>query len=286
MRGRLSSLRRRTPPPERAVFPAEYGLAPEDPSFITGNGIAERCRAVLNYHGFTVDERIENDWCFCKTDYLDEFFAHHAPETPFVLFTHNSDLSIDERHARYLADPRLLAWFATNVLLDEPRLHPIPIGVANPHWPHGDTAALKRVQQARLPKSRLFDVSFSLETNPDVRRYCIEQTGLAVTPGRPFEDYLRGVSSAWFCISPSGNGIDTHRTWEALYVGTVPVVTRSVLTDRHDDLPMIVLDDWAEFRTVDFTPELYERTWGSWSPAGIGLDAYLARVVRATAAGG
>ena len=63
-----------TPAADRR-FPAEYDLAPEDPSFITGNGIAERCRFVLNYHGFTVNEDVENDWYFCKTDFLDEFFA-------------------------------------------------------------------------------------------------------------------------------------------------------------------------------------------------------------------
>ena len=58
----------------------------------------------------------------------------------------------------------------------------------------------------------------------------------------------------------------------------MPIVTRSLLTDRHPDLPLIVLDDWAEFRTIEFTPELYERTWGGWSSDKLSLDAYLARV--------
>ena len=144
----------------------------------TGNGIAERCRFVLNYHGFTVNEAVENDWCFCKTDYLDEFFADHAPRTPFVLFSANSDYPIDGRYERYLRRRRLKAWFAMNVELDAPKLHPIPIGLANPHWPHGDTGALKRVQRSPAEKSRLFDTSFSVATNPAVRRYCLEQTGL------------------------------------------------------------------------------------------------------------
>ena len=271
---------RRAPAPPRVDFPADYDLAPKDPSFITGNGIAERCRFVLNYHGFTVNEDVENDWCFCKTDFLDAFFANHAPRSPFVLFTANSDYPIDARYERYLRRRKLKAWFAMNVELDHPKLHPIPIGLANPHWPHGNTATVKRAQAATPEKTRLFDTSYSVATNPEVRAYCVEQTGLAVTPPRPFEEYLRGVSSSYFCISPRGNGIDCHRTWEALYLRTVPVVTRSILTDHHPDLPVIVLDDWADFRSIEFTPELYEWTWGNWSPDSLGLDGYLERVRR------
>ncbi len=270
---------RRTPEPVRIEFPADYDLAPEDPSFITGNGIAQRCRFVLNYHGFTVNEGVDNDCHFCKTDFLDEFFADHAPRRSFVLFTANSDHPIDGRYERYLRRRKLRAWFAMNVELEHPKLHPIPIGLANPHWPHGNTAALKRVQASPAAKTRLFDTSFSLATNPEVRRYCVEQTGLDVTPPRPFEEYLHQLSGAYFCISPRGNGIDCHRTWEALYLRTVPVVTRSVLTDRHPDLPLIVLDDWAEFRAIEFTKELYERTWGDWSPDSLSLDSYLARIL-------
>ena len=261
------------------MFPPEWDVAPEDPSFITGNGIAQRCRLVHNYRGFTVNEEVENDWCFCKTDFLDEFFALHEPRSPFVLFTGNSDYPIDVQYGRYLRRRRLTAWFAMNVELDHPKLHPIPIGIADPHWPHGDTAALKRVQRSPAPKSRLFDTSFTVATNPGVRGYCVEQTGLAVTPPVAFEEYLRGISTSYFCVSPRGNGLDCHRTWEALYLRTVPIVTRSILTDRHPDLPMIVLDDWAEFGSIEFTPALYERAWGDWSPDALSLDAYLARLM-------
>ena len=275
---RLFGARRQ--PTERVVFPENYEWAPEDTSFITGNGIAARCRYVLNYHGFRVNEDVENDWCFCKTDFLEEFFAEHEPRSSYVLFSGNSDYPIDARYKRHLGSRRLRAWFAMNVELDQPKLHPIPIGLADPHWPHGDTAAMKRVQREPEPKSRIFDTSFSPATNPEVRGYCLEQTGLAVTPPRPFEEYLRAISGAYFCISPRGNGLDCHRTWEALYLRTVPVVTRSILTDRHPDLPMIVLGDWSEFRSIEFTPGLYKRTWGDWSPDALGLDAYLARVRR------
>ena len=36
------------------------------------------------------------------------------------------------------------------------------------------------------------------------------------------------LSSYKFALSPEGNGIDCHRTWECLYLGVIPIVKKSV----------------------------------------------------------
>lgn len=246
--------------------------------FLCGNGFAARCRYVLNYDELTVNEHVDNDWWFCKSDFLEYFFREVAPRDEFVLFSHNSDRAIDERFARRLARPQLRAWFAENAAFRHPKLFALPLGIANPRWPHGDGDALAAAQRTPVEKSELFNTSFSLATNPAERAYCLEQAGLELGPRRPFPEYLLDLKRAWFCLSPAGNGIDTHRTWEALYVGAIPVVTRSVLTDQHPELPLVVLDDWAEFRSIDFSPELYRACWGDFDPGSLRLDAYLRRV--------
>ena len=71
--------------------------------------------------------------------------------------------------------------------------------------------------------------------------------------------------------------------WEALYLGTVPVVTRSLLTDRHPELPLVVLDKWSQLGALKLSPELYKTTWGDWEPAELSLDRYLQRVARTIA---
>ncbi len=276
--------RPRRPPEEPPERIAELRRAPDSGAFITGNGIAARCRHVVNYDAPYENEDVDNDWWFCKADYLEYFFRRVAPRRPFVLFSHNSDRAIGRRFVPQLRRRRLVAWFAQNAAVVHPKLHALPIGIANPRWPHGDEEALRRVQAEPPPRTRLFDASFSLATNPGEREYCLEQTGLQPGPRRPFDEYLRDLAASYFCISPSGNGIDVHRTWEALYLRTIPVVTRSVLTEQHRDLPMIVLDDWSEFRSVEFSPELYERTLSGWSPDEIRLDRYLDRVGRLIAA--
>ena len=59
-----------------------------------------------------------------------------------------------------------------------------------------------------------------------------------------FEDYIKTLTKYKFCLAPPGRGIDTHRCWEALMVGTIPIVFSSSLNDLYENLPVIVIDDW------------------------------------------
>jgi hypothetical protein len=249
-----------------------------DDSFITGNGFAARCGWVLNYGNSEHNDAGRPDWCFCKTDRLRELFSRLPLQHEFVLVTHNSDLPVDAGLARYLDHPKLRAWFATNVAVDHPKLRPIPVGIANARWAHGDGGALRRAQVSSPPKTLHFDASYALHTNPAERGYCLAQTNIELSPARPFDAYLAQLASAYFCLSPSGNGIDCHRTWEALYLRTVPVVTRSALTEHHRDLPLVVLDDWAQFRSIDFSPQLYDSKMSGWTAGTLSMDAYLRRL--------
>jgi hypothetical protein len=283
-RGRrfVDAATKRVHPPRPPYGPpakvAALSAVPPDEAFITGNGIAARCRYVLNFDVLTVNEHVQNDWWFCKSDYLEYFFRHHAPSEPFVLFTHNSARPIDERFRRELDRDRIVAWFAQNPVIEHPKLRALPLGLANPFWPHGDQSAFRRVAVEPPPKSRLFDVSFTVGTNPIVRSYCIEQTGMQPEPRKPYQEYVRALASAFFCVSPEGMGVDCLRTWESLYVRTVPIVTRSIVASHHRDMPILVLDDWADFRRIDFSPALYKELWGDWDPAELQLDQYVARI--------
>lgn len=252
---------------------------PKDGTFFTGNGLAAHCRYVLNYDTFHVNEHVENDWWFANSEFLEYFFRRLAPREDYVLFTHNTttDRPIDARFRSRLDRPEMIAWFSVQVMTRHPKLFSTPLGVGDPM--KCDHDALKRVIAARPPKSLMFEASFSLKTNPVGRRYCIEQTGIELLPRlRDLEAFYRRLASAYFCISPAGNGVDCYRIWQALHLRTIPVVTRSILTEAHPELPLIVLDDWSEFRSVDFSPETYARTWGGWEPTDISLANYLRRI--------
>jgi hypothetical protein len=247
---------------------------------LSSSRLAGRCRYVYRQGGSViVHEDNDNNWWFCRTVDVHEFFAGRAPQDEFVLFTGHTDLPVDRTHRRYVKRSALKAWFAMNAMLDHPKVKARPFGFGALATPE-DTATVRRIQERHLPKRHLFHCQFEVSRNPFERNYCLEQTGVPLGPHLPWPNYLEELASSYFCISPNGIGIDCVRTWEALLVRTVPVVRRSLVTEHHPDYPMIVLDDWSEFRSIEFSPELYERTWNDWDPDELLLDRYLARVER------
>jgi len=52
-----------------------------------------------------------------------------------------------------------------------------------------------------------------------------------------------------FVISPHGNGLDCHRTWESLALGCIVIVKRSSLDPLYEGLPVVIVEDWDEITT-------------------------------------
>ena len=93
-------------------------------------------------------------------------------------------------------------------------------------------------------------------------------------------DYLMALGSHKFVLSPRGNGLDAHRTWEALLVGAIPIVRASALNPLYEGLPVLVVREWSEV-----TPDLlrgflhnytlrrplyqYERLFADWWIGGM-----------------
>jgi hypothetical protein len=50
-------------------------------------------------------------------------------------------------------------------------------------------------------------------------------------------EYLMALGRHRFVLSPRGNGLDAHRTWEALLVGSIPSMRRTHLQNLHLHLP-------------------------------------------------
>jgi hypothetical protein len=56
-----------------------------------------------------------------------------------------------------------------------------------------------------------------------------------------------------YVASPHGNGLDCHRTWEALVLGCIPIVKTSSLDHMYYGLPVLIVSDWS-----DITQELLD----------------------------
>ena len=51
-------------------------------------------------------------------------------------------------------------------------------------------------------------------------------------------------------LCPRGNGLDTHRAWETLYIGRIPVVAASAMDAVFERLPVIILGSWDELNNT------------------------------------
>jgi len=49
-----------------------------------------------------------------------------------------------------------------------------------------------------------------------------------------------------FVLCPHGNGLDCHRTWEALCLGCIPIVKTSNLDELYTNLPVLIVNDWGD----------------------------------------
>jgi hypothetical protein len=190
---------------------------------------------------------------FVYSHLLESFVQRILPRLDhrFVLISHNSDHGVDDRFRGALDDPRIAHWFAQNTLTHHPKLTALPIGIANAQWAHGNLRALVDVANASRPARRsVVYVNFEVRTNPAVRVPLLQRLeGLPVAwraPPRPFADYLADMAGCRWTVSPPGNGVDCHRTWEALYLGITPIVLKTASgAGLHDGLPIIQLPDLA-----------------------------------------
>lgn len=62
-----------------------------------------------------------------------------------------------------------------------------------------------------------------------------------------YTQYIEGLKDYMFVISPEGNGIDTHRTYEALMAGCVPIVEADAnIVSKYSGLPVLYTYDYSE----------------------------------------
>ena len=71
-------------------------------------------------------------------------------------------------------------------------------------------------------------------------------------------NYIDKIYNHKFVLSPEGNGTDTHRTWEILYLKSIPIEKRNINNQFFTDLPICFVDDWEEI-TEDFLNKEYDR---------------------------
>ena len=247
------------------------------------------------------DNSIENDFVFCRPEYLtllNTYIKIGSVKLPeeFNLVTHNSDTNFGQNEINYVLDlfPNIKNWYTQNLIFDHPKLKPIPIGIANPKWSHGNQERFSEIIAEENVKTETLYVNFNVSTNPLARHDCLNKLGkyslqnkrnypnaASIQDHDDFvdstqKDYLRDIAKSYFTVSPVGNGVDCHKTWEALYMKSIPIVTRWHGAEKFKEMgiPLIIIDDWSELKDLDLSSEVYKKTWCDFDPISIDFNLF------------
>jgi len=229
---------------------------------------------------FKVDLLKDQNIVYTHTMYVDLLFDVISKlDKKFVIITHNSDCSIEDfgiaqndgggkrKIVKIFNIPKnVIKWYSQNVNTLNEKVESIPIGLENNRWFTGVRKKEKMINLLNATKQykNLVYMNHNVGTNPDKRTrvYQILEHQPWVTVekgwnGHGFDEYIKDVYNHKYVICPEGNGIDTIRFWETLYMGSVPVVKKNINNWFYNALPILYVNEWE-----DVTKELLDNMWG------------------------
>ena len=197
----------------------------------------------------------ENDVIYCNNELIEDLFSvikDNKNIKNLFLITGQSDRRITKKIFSLKPDS-ILKWYAINVDHTDKNLIPIPLGIA-------DSFAKKNLSVENIfdnmdlkygNKEKKLYLNFRLNTNFFHRRKLfkifrnkdwakLQETDISNT------DYLNSLNNYNFTLCPWGNGIDTHRLWEAIYNGSIPVTIKHKTFSNLVGLPILQIDSYKQ----------------------------------------
>lgn len=188
---------------------------------------------------------------YCHISFIPQLFdLLKSVEKKVILISHNSD-----HNTPGIEIPNcIIKWYSQNVTINDSRVESLPIGIENDVWFPEIGKRNKIIEKLKETKTyvNLLYVNHDIHTNIKERKepYDIFKnqwtTLKSYKNGQNFDEYINDIYRHKFVICPNGNGIDTHRLWETLYLKSIPIVKRSVNTLFYTDLPILFVNEWCE----------------------------------------
>ncbi len=217
---------------------------------------------------------------YVKTDffYLNKLFMWrnklHPKLSNFatkkIIITGHSDFPITdkiiEKHVH-----RFNKWFTINNFTQNPKIISIPLGITNNsgeselHNIYGNTKIMLLPHKEVKNFINLVYMNFNINNYPQERQlvYNMFNDKIWVTKGTQINTlegrlhFLKELYNHKFVLCPRGNGLDTHRLWETLYMKSIPIVKYHDNFKDMKDLPILFIEEWNEI-TEDYLNKKYE----------------------------
>jgi hypothetical protein len=202
-----------------------------------------------------VDSKGNSISVYLRPEQVDDFLASGENSKFSVVFIGSSDESISMSQYVRLSNRPDSTTYVQNLNFPETlNLRLLPIGVEDLSWAKNGMPWNFRTGLALKPKSERILVGPFGKTHPE-RSELLKLTAnltdpkIVRIPNRVASwRYASLASNFRFVACPRGNGIDTHRFWETLYRGSIPIVVASEWSRNLDryKVPFIALKSWEE----------------------------------------
>lgn len=217
---------------------------------------------------------------FLKTDLILNYIdLLTSIQKKFILITGSNDDHCApfieypcEEHVKFktlklLEKDNMLVWLCKNPCIIHDKLMGYPLG---PKWQWKTTRFFGEDKKKHLEifnkyclnphdnfkneNKELLYLNFSQTTSKplysfhkNIRRSCLEKLKMHFhyNDSSDFETYISCLNQFKFVASPPGRGIDTHRTWEALMCGCIPIIMSGPHDYLFENLPVVIINDWS-----------------------------------------
>ena len=165
-------------------------------------------------------------------------------------------------YKNFLNNPNIIRVYAENW---KDSLHPkiviFPIGFSSKATIDGNETKMIHISKNQKkiedkPLKILCNSHFKIHKKPKSGSYNQRQEVLDKLKNNKLVDFWKkkhNKVSTWklhdnysFELCPEGNGLDTHRFYEALLLNTIPIVKRNSLESMYIKFPCVIVDDWNE----------------------------------------
>ena len=180
----------------------------------------------------------------------------------------NDMFSSTEAFLAFIESDRVIHWYSQNCTGKHPKLSAIPIGMdfhtmtrasswgPTPLTPVEQEQVLFAIKVRAEPMNKrkrmaYSNFHFAMKTRfAEDRRRAKQEVPESLVYYEPEptarEATWRKQSEYAFVLSPHGNGLDCHRTWEALMLGCIPIVKTSPLDELFEGLPVWIVQEWSD----------------------------------------
>tara|TARA_B100001121_G_scaffold306487_1_gene326033 strand:+ start:2953 stop:3975 length:1023 start_codon:yes stop_codon:yes gene_type:complete len=196
----------------------------------------------------------ENDVIFCNTYFVKELFSklkNVSNLKNLKLITNQTDHSITKELFK-LKPSCISEWYSINIDFNSPDLIPIPLGLSNQNEKNLNK---KHFSELKENKNKIYKIYINFQKNTNyfkrnkqIKKFKNKSFVHIDEPNLQLSEYAEKLNSYKFILCPVGNGIDTHRVWESLYAGSVPIVQKHISMSTLENLDAIQIDD---FKGID-----------------------------------